>query len=59
VKLDQLLRTTRGAHNALLGLEELEDEEFDRIRMEYTQIAGRARERLRRGQSGTEIPNLE
>src|SRR5678815_2557131 len=31
VKLDELLRTTRGAHNALLNIEELEDHELDKI----------------------------
>ena len=32
VKLDELLRVTVGAHNALLDLEELEEHELDRIR---------------------------
>jgi low affinity Fe/Cu permease len=56
VKLDELIRATRGAHTALLNLEELEDDELDRIRKEYEQIAERAREALRRGKSDTNIP---
>lgn len=43
VKLDELIRTTRGANNELLDLEELEEDELDRIRMTYEQLAERAR----------------
>jgi low affinity Fe/Cu permease len=32
IKRDELIRAVKGAHNALLNLEELEDEELDRIR---------------------------
>ena len=32
VKLDELIRATQGAHNALLDLEELEQSELDQIR---------------------------
>jgi low affinity Fe/Cu permease len=58
VKLDELLRTTSGAHNALLDLEELEEGELDRIRAGYARLAERAREDLRRGQSDTGIPDV-
>ena len=49
VKLDELIRTTKGAKNELLDLEELEEEELDRIRASYEQIAQRARENARTG----------
>src|SRR5690606_30829287 len=39
VKLDELIRVTRGAHNALLDLEDLEEEELDRIRASYEELA--------------------
>ena len=58
VKLDELIRLSKGGHNALLDLEELEDKELDAIRAEYCRIAEQARERLRRGQSDTDVPEV-
>lgn len=57
VKLDELLRATSGAHNAMLDLEELEEIELDRIRENYARLATRAREALRRGESDTDVPD--
>jgi low affinity Fe/Cu permease len=48
VKLDELIHVTKGAQNALLDLEELEDQELDRIRDGYQKIAERARGDLRK-----------
>src|SRR5688500_15491336 len=42
VKLDEIIRCTKGAHNVLLDLEELEEEELCRIQNEYEKIAERA-----------------
>jgi low affinity Fe/Cu permease len=56
VKLDELLRVTRGAHVALLDLEELEDRELERVRREYLELATKAREELRRGKKDTGVP---
>jgi low affinity Fe/Cu permease len=56
VKLDELLRATAGAHNALLDLEELEQQELDKIRATYTRLALTAREDLRRGTADTGSP---
>ena len=57
VKLDELLRVTVGAHNALLDLEELEEHELDRIRTRYTRLAESARGRLRSGEPDTDAPD--
>ena len=42
VKLDELLRVTKGAHVALLDLEELDEAELDRIQGDYAKLAERA-----------------
>lgn len=46
VKLDELIRAIEGAHNALLDLEELEEEDLDKIRATYTNLAKEARNAL-------------
>src|SRR6201986_2833 len=38
-KLDELIRAIEGAHNALLDLEELDDEEIEHIRRDYRKLA--------------------
>ena len=58
VKLDELIRVVEGAHNALLDLEELEEEDLNRIRANYERLAERARADLRRGKSDTGIPEV-
>ena len=45
VKLDELIRATRGAHNSLLDLEELEEHELQAFQARYEALARRARER--------------
>ena len=39
VKLDELIRVMHGAKNSLLDLEELEEEDLNRIRAEYQALA--------------------
>ena len=46
VKLDELIRANKGAHNALLDLEELEEEELNQIRDDYEKLAERARKSI-------------
>ena len=58
VKLDELLRATVGAHNALLDLEELEEHELDRVRDIYCRLAEKARADLRQGIRDTGAPEL-
>jgi low affinity Fe/Cu permease len=59
VKLDELLRATLGAHNALLDLEELEEHELDQIRTRYTRLAEKARGQLRSGEADTDAPETD
>ena len=53
VKLDELIRATQGAHNALLDLEELEECDLDAIRGDYLTLAKSAREAVRNGKVDT------
>ena len=58
VKLDELIRCTSGAHNALLNLEELEEKELLTICDEYKKIAERARLATRHGKTDTGTPEV-
>lgn len=43
LKLDELLRSIRGARNELVSLEGLSDEELDRLRDEFAKLASRSK----------------
>lgn len=49
IKLDELIRAIEGAHNALLDLEELDEEELEEIRSDYLKLAEAARLKLKQG----------
>jgi low affinity Fe/Cu permease len=56
VKLDELIRATQGAHNALLDLEELEEESLDAFKQRYQMLAAGARASLSAGEQDTGTP---
>ena len=58
LKLDELIRSQRGAHTALLDLEELSLRELEQFRAKYHQLAERAREQLRSGRKDTGSPDI-
>ncbi len=47
LKLDELIRSSAGAHNSLMDLEELESQELEKIRKKFEEVASRARNELR------------
>src|SRR5262245_6401857 len=57
IKLDELIRATQGAHNALLDLEELEEDALDAFRRRYEILAASARDELSRGILDTGTPD--
>ena len=59
IKLDELIRATQGAHNALLNLEHLEDEELARYRRHYAALARVAVKKLRAGELDTDSPEIK
>lgn len=58
IKLDELIRATRGAHNALLDLEELEDQAIDNFRAKYEALAAAARAGMDQGGPDTGTPEF-
>jgi len=56
VKLDELIRSTQGAHNALLDLEELEQDNLDEFKAKYQALAAAARAGLGTGDIDTGTP---
>ena len=58
VKLDELIRATRGAHVALLDLEQLSDTELEKIRKDYACLAEEARKKLRNGETDQGVPEI-
>lgn len=56
IKLDELIRSTKGAHNALLDLEELGDKTLDAFRKKYQALAEEARKEIKDGAPDTGSP---
>jgi low affinity Fe/Cu permease len=54
LKLDEIIRATQGAQNALIDLEDAEDEELEAYRRRYAVAAAAARAALDRGGPDTE-----
>ena len=48
LKLNEIIRSTRGAHNVMLGLDNLSTEDLEKLRAVYQELADKAR----RGQRG-------
>lgn len=58
IKLDELIRATQGAHNALLDLEERTENQLDAFKARYASLARQAQQRLDFGSSDTDSPEL-
>jgi low affinity Fe/Cu permease len=57
IKLDELIRATHGAHNALLDLEEVEQATLDAFRKRYEALAAAARAEVDQGHKDTGTPD--
>ena len=56
VKLDELIRATKGAHNILLDLEDLEEDNLLAFKLKYEALASAARAGLDKGDLDTGTP---
>ena len=59
LKLDELIRATKGAHTVLLDLEELSEEELIALRDQYEALAAKARKRVQAGGKDTDMPDIK
>lgn len=59
LKLDELIRATQGAHNALLDLEELEQESLQIFKEKYLALGQAARVLLKDGMVDTGTPETK
>jgi low affinity Fe/Cu permease len=51
LKLDELIRATKAAHNSLLDIEELSEEDLDRIKARFERLARKARKESNAGET--------
>jgi len=56
LKLDEIIRSTKGAHNAMLDLEKLSQQDLEKMRVLYEQLADQARQAEARGEAATGTP---
>jgi low affinity Fe/Cu permease len=59
IKLDELIRATKNAHTVVLDIEELSQEELDRLKCCYEKLAREALEKLRDGKSDFGTPDIK
>ena len=58
IKLNEIIRALEGAHNAVVSLEDLEEDQLTLLRQKYSALAEQARKRLERGALDTDAPEL-
>jgi low affinity Fe/Cu permease len=59
IKLDELIRATQGAHNAILDLEKLDEAALQDYLKQYEALAAQARRKLARGRLDTGSPEIK
>ena len=58
MKLDEIIRAMNGAHNVVMDLEELEEQELELFKTRYLALAQVARQNLKQGLSDTDTPDF-
>src|ERR1700744_846649 len=58
LKLDEIIRATKGAHNEMMDIEKLTDEDLDRIQKKYGLLAQKTKEDLKQGKIDTHTPEI-
>ena len=58
LKLNEIIRSTHGAHNAMLGLEHLHTRDLDKLKALYEELAEKARRDTKGGSSDIGTPDV-
>jgi low affinity Fe/Cu permease len=58
LKLDEVIRSTKGAHNDMLDLEKLSQDDLDKVQSLYEELAAKARQEVGRGKAATGTPSI-
>jgi low affinity Fe/Cu permease len=58
LKLDEIIRATKGAHNEMMDIEKLTDEDLSTIQKKYGLLAEKTKEDLKQGKVDTHSPAI-
>lgn len=58
LKLDEIIRATKGAHNEMMDIEKLTDEDLEKIQKKYGLLAEKTKEDLKKGKLDTHTPDI-
>src|ERR1035437_537770 len=58
LKLDEIIRATKGAHNEMMDIEKLTDEKLEKIQKKYGLLAKKTKEDLKEGKLDTYTPDI-
>ena len=58
LKLDEIIRATKGAHNEMMDIEKLTDEDLDKIQQKYGLMAEKTKKELRQGKVDTHTKDV-
>src|ERR1017187_4137684 len=58
LKLDEIIRATQGAHNEMMDIEKLTDEDLRKIQKRYGLLAEKTKDDLIKGKIDTHTPDL-
>ena len=59
LKLDEIIRATKGAHNEMMDIEKLTDEDLARIQKRYGLLAEKTKEDLKKGKLDTNTQDVD
>lgn len=59
IKLGELIRSTEGAHMAIIDLEKLDQQALAEVHMRYEALAKEARRKMRKGEEDTGVTEIE